>query len=211
MSTHLTEKLITGLEGLLEKVSFHVPVNDWIHRYTDIPQLLKWAHIPRGAKLLEVGCGVGRITRHLAQRLHCKGAVGIDTDVRLIAKAESLCEGETKTIFQVADVTKLPFDDNTFDAVIELDLLHHVPNWHKAIREIHRVLKKGGVFLMKDYTIETFSVHALGLVIQRVFDHPYDHMFDRVELLTYLRKNGLRIENQSITPLSVHLVAVKDS
>lgn len=51
----------------------------------------------------------------------------------------------------VADAENLPFKDNTFDFIYSWGVLHHTPNYQKAIREIHRVLKPDGKFCVMIY------------------------------------------------------------
>lgn len=187
----------------------HLPFNYAKHRYLDLPLLLKWAKIPRGSAVLEVGCGDGKIARHVAKVLPCKTYTGIDVDHALITRAESASEGSTKTIFQVGDVCRLPFDAATFDAAIVLDVLHHLANWRKALKEIRRVLKAGGRLLLKEYSIETFTYPGIGSLFQAMFRHPYDHMFDQIEFMTYLKKNGFDITYQNDSTFSLLLVAVK--
>lgn len=194
---------------MLKEYLTRFPLYYWGHRLLDLPVLLKWEKIPRGAHVLEVGCGTGKLSRHLATALHPKIYTGIDISPQMIAQAESGTHGNTRLIFQVADVLKLPFEDNSFDAVLEMDLLHHLPNWKKAIREIHRVLKEGGKFLLRDYSLETFALPGVGLLLQNVLDHPYEAMYNQVELLSFIRKNGFVITHQNDSAWMMLLAAVK--
>jgi ubiquinone/menaquinone biosynthesis C-methylase UbiE len=90
-----------------------------------------------------------------------------------------------------------------------MDTLHRVPNWKKAIREIHRVLKKNGRFLLRDYSIETFCFPGVGLILQKIIDKPYDQMFDQIELLTFIRKNGFVITQQNDSSWMIMMAATK--
>lgn len=197
------------VEKLLAELAEWVPISHWGHRYLDLPLLLKWAHVPRGASILEVGCGSGKLSRYLTKTLKCKRFVGIDLDPKKVARAESQNEYSTRMIFQVANANKLPFEDNSFDAIIETDLLHHLPDWRKAMREIHRVLKPNGKFIARDLSIESFTFPGIGLVLQNVFTHPYHHMYDQVEFFTYLRKNGFDITYQNDLSWLMLFVATK--
>ena len=187
----------------------HLPFNYAKHRYVDLPLLLKWAKIPRGPSVLEVGCGDGKLTRHLAKIIPCKTITGVDVNHAAITRAESLSEGHTKTIFQVGDVCRLPFDAGSFDAVIVLDLLHHIPNWRKGLMEVRRVLKNGGRLLVKEYSIETFTYPGIGSLFQAMFQHSYDTMFDQIEFLTYLKKHGFEMTYQNDSTFSLLLVGIK--
>ncbi|MDO8519959.1 MAG: class I SAM-dependent methyltransferase [Deltaproteobacteria bacterium] len=194
---------------MLTKLASHIPIRYWGHRAIDLPVLLKWEKVPRGTRVLEVGCGSGKISRYLVDRLHCKTYTGVDISPQMIAQAEAGTHRDTRLIFQVADAQKLPFDDGSFDAVIVMDLLHHLKNWKKAVREIHRVLKDGGKFLLKDYSIETFALPGLGHFLQNFLDHPYEAMYNQVELLSFIRKNGFAITHQNDSAWMMLLTAVK--
>jgi len=183
------------------------PLTYWIRRLIDIPILLKWGKILKGASLLEIGCSSGQISRYLSQTLRCKSYTAIDSNPQIIAKAESQTHRNTKIIYQVADACKLPFDRGSFDAVIQMDVLHHIPQWKKALREIHRVLKKKGKLLIRDYSIETFTLPGIGLLMQNFSEHPYDMMYDQIELLTYMRKNGFDVTHQNDNSWMLLLVA----
>jgi len=183
------------------------PIRYWVQRFIDFPILLDWARLPKRAAVLEIGCGPGRSSRFLSANLRCRSYMAIDIDPKIIAHAESHNNGNSKVIFQVADVCDLPFEDNSFDAVINIDTLHHVIHWKKALKEIHRVLKKRGKLLLREYSIETFSFPLVGLLIRSLLDYPYEHMFDQKELLSYIRKNGFNITHENDLSWLMMLVA----
>jgi ubiquinone/menaquinone biosynthesis C-methylase UbiE len=75
-----------------------------------------------GEKMLDVACGVRKIP----------GSVGIDNDPK--SKADV-----------IADITTLPFDDNSFDTVFCLNFLEHTIQFDEVLTEIHRVMKPKGI------------------------------------------------------------------
>ena len=112
-------------------------------RATD--ELMELCHIKKGSYVLEVGCGVGLTTAYLAKK-GCK-VVGIDLSEKMIEKAREKAKRkglEDKIEFLVADAQKLPFKDNTFDAVISESVYVFIPDRKKAMKEFNRVIKKGG-------------------------------------------------------------------
>jgi arsenite methyltransferase len=99
---------------------------------------------PRDARVLEVGCGSGGITRVLAQWPGVGEAVGIEPWAAFITKVRELGAGIANLSFQQADGHALPFDDGSFDAVIFHTALLHMRDPALALAEAHRVLRVGG-------------------------------------------------------------------
>ena len=100
------------------------------------------AHL-RGKRVLDVGCGPGFWARHLARL----GAdyVGIDISPRSAALARRSLELHgLRGRIEVGNAERLPFDDESFDAVISEGVIHHTPDTMACISEIHRVLKRDG-------------------------------------------------------------------
>lgn len=188
-----------------------LPLRYWGHRLMDLPILLKWTKIPRHADILEVGCGMGHVARFISENHKCKTYTAIDTDPQMIALAETKTGSDSKVLFEVADVCKLDFKKESFDVVIAFDVLHLIPQWQKALREIHRVLKDNGQLLLREYSIESFTMPGIGIFLQRILNHPFESMFDQVELVTFLRKNGFLITHQNDSQLMTILTATKKS
>ena len=96
--------------------------------------------ITAGKKVLEIGCGTGEFTKRITQTGADITAIDISPDLLEIAR---------KTIpnvtvrFHVQNVEKLDFKDGSFDVVIGSSILHHL-NLNLAIKEVYRVLKRGG-------------------------------------------------------------------
>lgn len=91
--------------------------------------------------VLDVGCHSGTFTQKLLAKLNTKDIYGIDISPAAIALAKKrLIFGN----FQIADVTRLPFKDNFFEAVFCLEVLEHIDDPITALKEIKRVLKKAG-------------------------------------------------------------------
>ena len=96
-------------------------------------------------KVLDIGCGGGFSCEWMAKR----GAIvsGIDRSQSCIAAAKEHAASEGLTInYRSGLAENLPDSDNTYDAVICVDVLEHVADWQKTISEIYRVLKPGGFF-----------------------------------------------------------------
>ena len=97
----------------------------------------------RGARLLEIGCGMGTDLLQFARGgAHC---TGIDLTPRSveITRHRFALYGIPGT-FMISDGERLPFASETFDVVYSNGVLHHTPDTAGAIREVHRVLRLGG-------------------------------------------------------------------
>lgn len=95
-----------------------------------------------GLSCLDIGCSGGIITHYLSK--HVGNIIGVDIDENAIAKANQQYSGNNCK-FLYADSMNLPFEDASFDIVICNHIYEHVPDSTKLVKEIHRVLKKGGI------------------------------------------------------------------
>ena len=107
---------------------------------------------PEGARVLEVGCGPGRLSILLARR-HGLRMTGLDLDPEMIelarANAAAAGDGDTPS-FVVGNVSALSFPDESFDLVVSTLSMHHWTDVRAACSEIGRVLRPNGRALVWD-------------------------------------------------------------
>lgn len=102
----------------------------------------------RAMNVLEVACGTGIVTRRLRDNLAPEAQiVATDLNPGMFAFAQGKFRANENVKWQQADATALPFPDGSFDAVVCQFGLMFVPDKQAAMRECHRVLTFGGVFL----------------------------------------------------------------
>ena len=106
--------------------------------------------------LLDVGCGPATFLKVLAEKDF--KTFGVDYSSAMIEVAKERCRGQ-KISFQVANACNLPFEENSFDIVICLGVFQTVENQMAALKEINRVLKKEGIFIMT--TLNKFSLGSI--------------------------------------------------
>lgn len=118
-----------------------------------------YVSLPNGGVGLDVGCGSGALTIACAKRNHQGRMVGIDrwgkdyAEFSLpLCQSNAKAEGITNATFQKGDATKLPFPDETFDAVTSNYVYHNISGVDKQqlLLETLRTLKKGGNFAIHD-------------------------------------------------------------
>lgn len=99
----------------------------------------------KGKDVLEVGVGMGADHVEWAKS-GPQSLTGIDLTPRSVEHAQKrLKVMELTSSVDVGDAENLPFDDESFDIVYSWGVLHHSPNTPEAIRQVHRVLRPGGV------------------------------------------------------------------
>jgi len=109
-------------------------------------KLAKLCHISSDSYALEVGSGVGFTACHLAEKTGCR-ILGVDLsdDMLVWARERATRNGlESRCEFRVADAQQLPFEDDTFDAMLCESVTAFVPDKTRALNEYRRVVKPGG-------------------------------------------------------------------
>lgn len=98
-------------------------------------------------RLLDVGCGTGFLIDNLAKERDAE-YYGLDLSEKMIEIAKSKnIEGAE---FVRGSANMLPYDDESFDVVTCVQSFHHYPYPDEAMKEVYRVLKKGGVYILSD-------------------------------------------------------------
>jgi ubiquinone/menaquinone biosynthesis C-methylase UbiE len=156
----------------------------WRHRRDLVLRL--W---PRdaGATALDVGCGDGALSRELAAR--GQRVVGLDLSLKRAVRAR---ERVPEVAFGLASAYELPFPDRAFDTVVCTDLLEHLDEPERALRELVRVAR-GAVIVSVPYSIriETTLCPHCG---KDYYLYGHQHSFGREGLERLARGAGARVE-----------------
>ncbi|WP_263971683.1 class I SAM-dependent methyltransferase [Leptolyngbya ohadii] len=134
----------------------------------------------RGKLLLDLGCGAGENSVYFASRgARC---VASDYSPGMVEVALKLAQSNGVNVEgRVINAMAIDYPDNTFDIVYASNLLHHIPNPKLTIREIHRVLKPGGVMCFWD---------------------PLKHN----PVINVYRRMATKVRTEDETPLDINLV-----
>lgn len=113
--------------------------------------------------LLDIGCGQGSVLKLLASRAHRAVGVDIDSDVRMLARAELFLAGTANVSLRQGDMTSLPFEDNEFDTIILDDVLEGAADPVAAITEAKRLLSADGRLIILASTARSSEPVLRGL------------------------------------------------
>lgn len=126
----------------------------------------------RPCRVLEVGCGEGIVLAHLAERTPGARFDGLEMDETALARARARCPD---VALVRGDACELPFRDRSFDLVVCLEVLEHLPEPARALREVRRV-SRGGCLLSVPHEPYFRLGNALrGKNLARLGD-PSDHL-----------------------------------
>ena len=124
-------------------------------------------HLRSGMDLLDVGCGPGTITVGLAEWVAPGRVIGIDIAPGIVEEA---ARAFPTVHFEVADVYDLPYETDSFDVAHAHQVLQHVTDPVRALREMRRVTRPGGIVAARDVDYATMTWYPL--------DDTLDHWLD---------------------------------
>ncbi len=120
----------------------------------EIPLTLRTLGPQPTDRLLEAGCGTGRMTRILSQNVRELVAIDFSFESLRVNRRKLHAAGITKVHLVQADLCRLPFAECAFDRVVSCQVLEHVPGPEAraaAVSSLHRVLKPGGTLALSAY------------------------------------------------------------
>lgn len=147
-------------------------------------------------RMLDIGTGPGHIPLLVCERIPEATVVGIDLAQHMLAHAErhrAASPHADRVEFRLADAKGLEFPDASFDTVYSNTILHHIPDPRPFLSEAQRVLKPGGVLLVRDLFRPESNERALELVELHAGDsNEYQRELFRASLCAAFTPDELR-------------------
>lgn len=107
-------------------------------------EFLNWLSVPEGKDWLDVGCGTGALTQAIIEQGNPNSVIGLDGSPEYAAFAKARTESSCAR-FEVGDAQALPIDEASLDAAVSGLVLNFVPRPLRAVTEMARVVRRGGV------------------------------------------------------------------
>ena len=159
--------------------------------------------VVKAKTVLELATGTGLIAKHIVNAAaHIEAA---DVSAEMIAEAKR-DNRSAKLHFSVQDMFRLPYADKSFDVVIVSNALHIVPQPEKALQEIRRVLKDGGLLIAPTFTHAGNSFSGkVKAFFMKLAGFPLHSRWTSEEYLRFLRQNGWSVRKSAVLKASFPL------
>ena len=173
-------------------------VASFLHRVgDDLLRLIELGEWDASQWALDIATGGGHTA--LAVAPHVGQVMVTDLTPRMLEKAREfiLQQGITNAVFQVADAEQLPFADAAFESVTCRLAAHHFPNVAQFVREVARVLKAGGIFLLIDCMAPSdVQLDVFDNRVEKWRDPSHGRSCTPEEWQVFFQQAGLTIEHQ---------------
>jgi ubiquinone/menaquinone biosynthesis C-methylase UbiE len=175
----------------LEKLLVNTPFRALHQRLVATNFFLRHSQLPNRSFCLEIGCGQGAGVKLILEKFNARQVTALDYDIEQLRLAQRrIRSGEHHNVhLLVSDAASLCFTKAQFDAVFDYGILHHVPDWTKALSEIYRVLKPKGFFFYE----EILKPVLTNYLFAKLFPHPPEGYFTRLEFEHILTQAGFTV------------------
>ena len=155
-------------------------------------------------KVLELACGTGLISNHVAEA--SKTYIATDFAENMLIQAQKK-KSTDKLPYMKADASALPFEKKSFDVVIISNALHIIPNPEKVLSEIARVLKTGGILIAPNFIHENPNASALMMSkLLTVSGIAFETKWNAEEYIRFLKQNRFYTKKKAVLKATIPLM-----
>ena len=138
--------------------------------------------------VLECACGTGMFSLPIARR--CKSLTATDFADKMLRQAQNKCKDLPNIIFELADITRLNYDDETFDKVVAANVIHLLDNPSAAMSELMRVCKTGGFVIIPTYINESTKAASAAAKFFNLLGANFKHEFSAASYQEFFKEMG---------------------
>lgn len=160
----------------------------------------------KAKKILDIGCGFGWFML-FAKKADCLSVDGVEPSEQDLISARQYFKKTKNVTTKVGSAIDLPYSDNYFDTVTCWEVIEHIPknSEPKMLKEIRRVLKKGGVAY-----ISTPYFHLLSFIFDPAWWFMGHRHYSINKIYSFVKKSGLQLENIQIKGGWIELIEMID-
>ena len=141
-------------------------------------------------EVLECACGTGAITIRIAEK--CKSLVATDFAVGMLKQASRKCSRFNNVSFKKADITNIKCKDSRFDKVVAGNVIHLLPDSKKALDELERVVKPGGMIIIPTYINMSKTSAGFGVKFVELLGADFKKQFDLDSYKAFFEELGYK-------------------
>lgn len=146
--------------------------------------------------IVDVGCGCGYAFRLLKARFRPQRLIGVDVDPAMIAASAARAKRRhLKVDLLVENASSMSIESESVDLVFCHQTFHHIVDQEAALREIHRILKPGGLFLFAEST----RAYIHSWIIRLLFRHEMEVQRSAAEYLRMIEASGFAVAPDAIS------------
>lgn len=175
--------------------------------YTKVEELLT-PHLRTASRMLDLACGTGEIIARLAPHYTHVEFFGLDLTPAMLDRAKRKTENLHNVHWAVGKADQLPFPENYFSIVLCSESFHHFPKPKETLQEIFRILKKDGIFLLVDPSIDT--------LFGKIFFGCFGPLFEKInkfysvqEMQKLLSDSGFKLQKQFLWKMNNYFLVSK--
>ncbi len=168
-------------------------------RYRSHRHLPDWIDSMRpGARVLEIGCGIGMDSVRMARHGLCVTALDLTVVGPMTARKRAEHDG-LDTDYLCGNAEQLPFPDGSFDYVYSFGVMHHAPDTKRCIDEALRVLRPGGEAL-----IMLYHRRSLNEMVHRLLRVPFEERDELCPVVRRFTKSEVRAMFRRYSQVTIH-------